>query len=192
MLYSLNPFRNPIGIYEEKDFFSREEIKKILTLKSELEFNKGFVGEKGREDTEIRSSDIAWILGKENTQWLYSKVGEKIMSINAKYYQFRLTDFELLQYSVYNTGGHYRMHTDMESPKEGGMIRKISFSIPLRDEDEYTGGNLTFHVDSKPLAMTRQAGTLIVFPSYLCHEVTEVTQGTREALVGWMQGPCFE
>ena len=34
----------------------------------------------------------------------------------------------------------------------------------------------------------RQKGTVIVFPSFLQHRVTEITEGQRHALVGWREG----
>jgi PKHD-type hydroxylase len=40
--------------------------------------------------------------------------------------------------------------------------------------------------------MTKKQGTVIVFPSYVLHEVTPITQGTRHSLVAWLAGDPFK
>ena len=37
----------------------------------------------------------------------------------------------------------------------------------------------------------RELGTLIIFPSFLWHQVTPVTEGTRQSLVNWSIGKPF-
>ena len=39
--------------------------------------------------------------------------------------------------------------------------------------------------------MNREQGTIIVFPSFIPHEVQPVTKGERDALVGWITGSNF-
>jgi PKHD-type hydroxylase len=34
-------------------------------------------------------------------------------------------------------------------------------------------------------------GTVIAFPSFIPHRVTELTSGVRKSLVGWIEGPKF-
>ena len=43
-------------------------------------------------------------------------------------------------------------------------------------------------MDGEEKEKLRQKGTVIVFPSFLQHRVTEVTEGQRYALVGWREG----
>jgi PKHD-type hydroxylase len=73
----------------------------------------------------------------------------------------------------------------------GKSTRKLSFSLLLSDDDAYEGGDLLIHIGEKPQHTKRKKGTIIFFPSYMLHEVTEVTKGTRQALVGWVTGPAF-
>ena len=40
--------------------------------------------------------------------------------------------------------------------------------------------------------MDKTQGTLIMFPSYVLHEVTPVTKGTRNSLVTWVTGKQFK
>ena len=74
----------------------------------------------------------------------------------------------------------------------GVFERKLSFTLQLSDSDEYTGGDLEFtefnDADEQFKKDMRKKGTVIVFPSFLQHRVTEVTEVQRHALVGWREG----
>ena len=52
------------------------------------------------------------------------------------------------------------------------------------------GGDFEFNKDIGKLDQNkmRQKGTILVFPSFLYHRVTEVTEGERFSLVGWYEG----
>jgi PKHD-type hydroxylase len=38
----------------------------------------------------------------------------------------------------------------------------------------------------------KELGTVIVFPSFVIHEVKKITAGTRRSLVTWVNGPRFK
>ena len=76
-----------------------------------------------------------------------------------------------------------------------GKIRKISLTLNLNKPGEYEGGNLKF--DFGPHAAgerfleceeIRPQGSIIIFPSFVYHQVTPVTKGTRYSLVLWTLG----
>ena len=76
-----------------------------------------------------------------------------------------------------------------------GKVRKISVTINLVDGNEYEGGNLRFdygpHAGKnryKTCEEIRPKGSIIVFPSFLYHQVTPITKGTRYSLVMWVLG----
>ena len=80
-----------------------------------------------------------------------------------------------------------------------GKIRKLSMTINLSEPGSYEGGNLKF--DYGPHAVgerysecteIRPRGSVIVFPSYLYHQITPVTRGTRYSLVLWSLGNPFK
>lgn len=79
-----------------------------------------------------------------------------------------------------------------------GKIRKLSVTISLNDPSEYDGGNLQFdlgpHRPDRYHTCTeiRPRGSVIVFPSYVHHQVTPVTRGTRYSLVCWNLGAPFK
>jgi PKHD-type hydroxylase len=79
-----------------------------------------------------------------------------------------------------------------------GKIRKISMTINLNFPGEYEGGNLK--IDFGPhspnryheVIEIRPQGSMIVFPSYIHHQVTPITRGTRCSLVLWCLGKPFK
>ena len=90
-----------------------------------------------------------------------------------------------------------RGYTD--NPNMVNKIRKLSLTINLNLPGEYEGGNLKF--DFGPHAPgnryhecteIRPQGSIIVFPSYIYHQVTPVTNGTRYSLVLWTLGKPFQ
>ena len=52
--------------------------------------------------------------------------------------------------------------------------------------------NHYLYEDDKGILMDKKQGTLIMFPSYMLHEVKPVTKGERITLTYWMVGPKFQ
>jgi PKHD-type hydroxylase len=93
-------------------------------------------------------------------------------------------------------GGPIKGYTDNHNMI--GKVRKLSITINLNKPDEYDGGNLKFdfgpHAAGKrfhEVEEIRPQGSIIVFPSYVYHQVTPVTRGTRYSLVLWSLGQPF-
>jgi len=85
------------------------------------------------------------------------------------------------------------------NPQMVNKIRKLSLTLNLNKPGEYDGGNLKFdfgpHAGGKRFhecTEIRPQGSLIVFPSYVYHQVTPVTRGTRYSLVLWSLGEPFK
>jgi PKHD-type hydroxylase len=65
-------------------------------------------------------------------------------------------------------------------------------AVQLTDPSEYEGGNLQMMTTSEPQTVKKQRGLIAVFPAYMLHQVTPVTQGSRQSLVAWISGPTFK
>lgn len=144
----------------------------------------------GFVDPNLRTSDIGWINGNEASGWLFRRLWEAIGEANHQMFFYDLQFLEPLQYTVYRAEqqGFYDKHYDWGAGDSG--MRKLSFSIQLSDDVEYSGGDLILYTGDKGgVPAPRRRGTIIVFPSWMMHEVTPVTQGVRKSLVGWFQGP---
>ena len=78
---------------------------------------------------------------------------------------------------------------DINEPNE--RVRKLSFTVQLSKDEEYTGGNLEFadFDDSKfKFKAPRSQGSVIIFDSRTPHRVSPVESGVRKSLVGWVEG----
>lgn len=84
-------------------------------------------------------------------------------------------------------------------PHNVGKVRKLSVTINLNEPGEYEGGLLNFDYGPhstdgeryKECTEIKPQGSIIVFPSFLHHQVTPVTKGTRYSLVLWITGRPF-
>ena len=72
-------------------------------------------------------------------------------------------------------------------------------TVSLTNPEEYEGGDLEFDFrdtdkGSQPRVCEeiRAKGSVIVFPSFVWHRVTPVTEGTRHSLVCWNLGYPFK
>ena len=139
-----------------------------------------------------RSSHISWLPTDDpEYDWIYSTLAPIIQRVNAEHFNFDITHILPLQFTRYDaeTNGHYSAHLDLG---KSAPNRKLSFSLQLSDPYDHEGGILQFPYNrTEPEQAPRARGKIIFFPSYMLHEVTPVTRGTRHSLVGWVAGPLF-
>ena len=114
---------------------------------------------------------------------LIAKVHGTSRQVNRNYFHFDLVGGEPLQLASYGVGDYYGQHLDI-GPGVAGR-RKLSMIVQLTDPAEYDGGSVEMWGSGE---VDREQGALIVFPSYLVHEVHPITRGVRKALVAWMIG----
>ena len=95
-----------------------------------------------------------------------------------------------LMFSRYVTGHRYGPHTDDASmlDEHGWPLRTdVSFTVFLSAPEEYEGGALRFISEAGKNDFRPAAGSAVVYPTGVLHEVTPVTSGSRLACVGWVQ-----
>ncbi len=66
--------------------------------------------------------------------------------------------------------------------------------VQLSESDSYEGGDLIFDLPPElcpDKELMRKQGTIIIFPSFVRHMVTPVTEGERHAMVSWIEGLNF-
>ena len=197
----------------EHNFLSDDEIKKIKDYTKKLVEETARINHQEQEkpkkeftldyhikNTERgivprkRSTKIKWIFLEKEIEWLFKKLVDKIRQVNQDNFDLQLKFVENLQFSEYNEkdNGFYDKHND--SGRAGSLhnfvdIRKLSFTIQLTDESEYTGGELILYPEGDKCVAPKKKGTIIFFESNISHEVTPVTKGVRHSLVSWVQGP---
>ena len=169
----------------------------------ETNLSQAWVGHGGGEvNKEIRNSKISWIDNRWVSDWIHPFIGEINQQVN---WNFELESAEPFQYTTYSEGEYYGWHQDshLGEVDASGLKRKLSASIILSDENEYEGGDFQIvdplaapHLDYDKRIITvpniKQLGSILIFPSYLHHQVTKVTKGMRKSLVCWLSGKEFK
>lgn len=171
----------------------------------------------GNINPEIRTSQVKWI--ETFPYEIEMKLGSLMtQTLDETGWRFDIEGHQAFQYTVYNAnpnakGDFYTWHTDShDSTYPDGTIRKLSFTLQLSDPDEYEGGlfqwlepwrifdrftednytnvDFTNAIRSIPFS-AKSRGSILFFPSYIHHQVTPVTRGTRKSLVGWCYGQPY-
>lgn len=207
-------FRDPLLNEGQPDWNPTvEQEATFWTLLDEAESLAG-VKEGGNVDLDYRQCD-RWPIPIEQEPWICN-LGEHVAKVSNNNWGLDLhyiNQVELLRYrgtesnNLKERGDHYDWHTDadifpdyntpqmfVDCPK---FQRKITIIIQLSHSDEYVGGDLQIANASGGNLLegyeevTRQLGTVIVFPSNLQHRVTPVESGERMSAVLWMNGKAF-
>ena len=167
--------------------FTKEECEKIIKIGKKKEFIKATTKSK----SDIRKGKISWLYSTDNLEWLFRKITDVVLDLNKRYFGFDIFSMnEGLQFTNYKApSDKYGKHVDKALNIN---VRKLSISIQLTDPKEYEGGELYLYEDDKGILMDKKQGTLIMFPSYMLHEVKPVTKGERNSLVTWVTGKPFK
>jgi PKHD-type hydroxylase len=167
--------------------FSKEECQTIINIAKD----KGLIKGKTRGESDVRDSKISWLYPTDNLDWVFRRVTDITLNLNERFFKFDLFGLnEGFQFTNYEApSGKYGKHVDRGINM---AVRKLSISIQLTNPDEYEGGELYLYQGDKGDLMDKTQGTLIVFPSYILHEVMPVTKGERNSLVTWVTGKQFK
>ena len=151
-----------------------------------------------------RDSNIVWM----NDRWIYKEIQPYIYEANQKAgWNFNWDWSESCQFTKYKPGQYYDWHCDSwegvyktEGPTKG-KVRKLSVTVSLSDEKDYSGGELEFDFrqqspdkrnQTKECKEILSKGSLVVFPSFVWHRVKPVKKGVRYSLVVWNLGYPFQ
>ena len=68
--------------------------------------------------------------------------------------------------------------------------RKLSVTVQLSEPKDYEGGEFLFSKDigTPDQNIMKEQGRIVIFSSFVYHEVKPVTSGKRYSLVGWYEG----
>lgn len=149
-----------------------------------------------RVDATARRSNVEYL---ESSHWLAGLMRHIIWEANEKIWQYDLSFIQVVQLTKYGPGDLFTWHKDTpdapyaeESRQEWrGLTRKLSATLLLTPANQFEGGNLRLkdeygYVWQDPCFRSQGAAT--VFPSYLLHEVSELTMGERKSVVAWALG----
>jgi PKHD-type hydroxylase len=167
--------------------FSKEECQTIINIAKNKGLIKGNTFGKGA----ARDSKISWLYPADDMDWVFSRVTDITLNLNERFFKFDLFGLnEGFQFTNYESpSGKYGKHVDRQI---NSPVRKLSISIQLTNPEEYEGGELYLYDGNEGALMDKTQGTLILFPSYVLHEVMPVTKGERNSLVSWVTGKQFK
>jgi len=171
--------------------FSKEECQTIINIAKDKGLVKGttFNDDKTKD---VRDSKISWLYPVDGMDWVFRRVTDITLNLNERFFKFDLFGLnEGFQFTNYEApSGKYGKHIDraINIP-----VRKLSISIQLTNPEEYEGGELKLYDGEEDgIIMNKEQGTLVIFPSYVLHEVMPVTKGERNSLVTWVTGKQFK
>lgn len=137
-----------------------------------------------------RKSKVRWVYNEHN---LVDILMRYVVEANALAFNVDIQpEMGEMQFGEYQAsyGGKYDWHHDVDWQNNRNYDRKLSVVVQLTSPSAYQGGNFEFsEVQSPKPEHWGKQGSILVFPSYLTHRVTEVTEGTRYSLVSWVRGP---
>lgn len=194
MQHMLTPYAAPIEPFTWWDnVFTDQELNWLQEQAIRADQQAQIGGNPHGDDlTKVRRSKVSWLSKTQDTAWLFEKLAHAASSLNAEFYGFDLTGFgEPLQLTNYDQSdnGMYGWHQDYAG--RVAISRKLSLVLQLTDPSQYEGGNLQVLTSGEPITVQKRRGLITAFPSYQLHQVTPVTQGSRQSLVAWISGPAF-
>ena len=165
--------------------FSAEECDAALALEGgDMRYRSATI----RPVEGYRSAMTMWIDPGPATQLIMDRFSAIIEQVNS-FYSFEISGFrEPFLLCRYRAGDGFEWHCD--AAQSMTATRKLSLSIQLSDPADYEGGGLEFMPQGE-IPFSRSRGSVVVFPSYLCHRVARVTRGERSSIVCWAHGPTF-
>jgi PKHD-type hydroxylase len=168
--------------------FSKEECQTIINIAKD----KGLVKGTTMGESDVRDSKISWLYPVDKMEFVFRRVTDIVLNLNEKYFKFDLFGLnEGFQFTNYESpSGKYGKHIDRAI---NTSVRKLSISIQLTNPEDYEGGELKLYDgEEEGTVMDKAQGTLILFPSYVLHEVMPITKGERNSLVTWVTGKQFK
>ena len=138
-------------------------------------------------NTEVRKSKTGWFNDPELANFLFQYVREA-----NRHWGYDVSNMGDVQYTIYEgeNNGHYGWHNDVDWHTDLAVQRKVSITVQLSNENEYTGGDFEIRGANMPKNY-KSRGSVIAFPSYHEHRVLPVTSGTRKSLVAWFEGSSW-
>lgn len=186
----------PKNFHIDSGFFTSEDVDNIKNYCASFSLRDGLVFD-GEVDGE-RKAKLHFIERPDvYNQWIYDKMNTLVGYYNDTMFHYDLAGYKYMQYAEYHIGGHQRYHTDIRYDFNPGYImecfRKLTVVLMLSDVSEYDGGELMLNLSAefRAVSLKLQKGQVVLFPSYIPHQVNPVTRGVRKTLVVWPLGPKF-
>jgi len=170
--------------------FSPDECIKISNLGKSLNAKPALVHspdmKKGGVDNKTRKSNIAWLANDPENEWIFTRISKAFKDANESAFGFDIDFVEDIQYTSYKRMNFFKPHFDTGTKQS--LSRKLTLSVQLSEPSKYIGGSLNvWSIEGVQSAM-KGVGDVLIFPTYLRHQVKNIYYGERECLVAWARG----
>ena len=148
---------------------------------------------KGTSAPQIRRADIAWLEDLPQAAWAMDQMIAHSARANRDHVGFDLSEFgESAQIARYGAEreAHFDWHSDVGAGQWASR-RKLTIVVQLSDPNDYAGGALELRTGHAVTAAPSARGMATIFPAFVLHRVTPVTEGQRWSLTLWAYGPDF-
>lgn len=117
----------------------------------------------------------------------FDPVCEFVLEANEKYWKYTLDNVAAAWLLTYFEGNYYQAHMD-DTP---GQTRKLTAVTMLTGAKHYEGGDLELYIPPNRIPVPKTLGTIVVYPSWVIHEVSPVIRGMRQVANMGYFGPPF-
>lgn len=179
-------------ILEIPDFLGRIDTKRLRRIAAEATFVDGRLTNPHNETKDNQQIDYA-VPG-------YQESSQLVMSALARHEGFR--EFAMPNRIAppllckYDVGMAYGTHFDVAmlplAQMQTLLRSDLSATVFLNDPDSYDGGELVLQLESRKVPIKLPAGGLVVYPSTMLHEVTEVTRGQRLVAITFIESQIID
>lgn len=177
---------NDLYYYYVTNLYSTDDIKKINSLiPTEPDPELYDIYDKSKKNVGARSYYI------KTQQGMLDRFLQKVDVINKRYFGFDVynpLDHDVYNYNEYNQSNSYAYHLDA-SEMHSAYDVKLTAILNISTEPHEGGDFFLFDGSEISVPEIKQPGTILVFPSFMVHQVTPVLTGTRKTLSSWFMGP---
>lgn len=181
-----------IAVHPVSDAFSDAECARILDAVAAAPARDAGLVRQAR-DHNLRRADLVWLDAVADTDWVMGRVIDLVRRVNRDVFDFEISEFaESAQVARYGAEreGHFDWHSDIGEGRLAAR-RKLTIVVQLSDPAAYAGGALQTMPGAGVLEADRRRGSAVLFPSFVLHRVTPVSEGVRHSLTVWCHGAPF-
>ncbi|MCH9694043.1 MAG: Fe2+-dependent dioxygenase [Gammaproteobacteria bacterium] len=179
-------------ILEIPDFLGRIDTRRLRRIAAEANFVNGRLTNPHNETKDNQQIDHTVPGYQESSQIVMSAL-TRHEAVREFAMPNRIAPPLLCKYDV---GMAYGAHFDvalLPLPELQSLLRSdLSATLFLNDPDSYDGGELVLQLESRKVPIKLPAGGLVVYPSTMLHEVTEVTRGQRLVAITFIESKIID
>ena len=165
-------------ILELKDFLTPAEVARLVQLSREVHFVEGRISNPNNLTKDNLQADAGDPRAAESTR-IVADAFARSDAFREFAFPRRIAPPLLARY---DSGMKYGAHADAAHLKmaDGTILQSdLSATVFIADPASYQGGELVFHIGTRPVAAKGMPGEVIVYPSTMLHEVRPVRSGQR-------------